>query len=128
VRGKSLVVEINGEGESRRPEKIFLYSENFKISTIAKNTTSCDIRFVIMSNLDRKLNQLDVKLVWPNMMTTLSFSNIMPNTPTYMDYTLIGEGCYTMDRMPNIVVNRCRVRGISAVECANKIVWLKMNN
>lgn len=127
-RGDSVVVEINDKGESRRAEKIFLYAENFKISNLIKNTVSCDMRFVVLANLDNKITQLDLKLVWPDMTTTLSFSNVRPNVPTYMDYTLMGEGCYSMDKMPNIVVNRCRVRGMSAVDCANSIVWLKMNN
>ena len=121
------MVEVNDKGESRRAEKIFIYAENFKISNFLKNTVSCDIRFVVLANLDNKITQLDFKLVWPEMTTTLSFSNIMPNKPTYVDYTLLGDGCYSMDKMPNIVVNRCRVKGMSAVDCANSIVWLKMN-
>ena len=124
-RGHSVVVEINNDGRSRRAEKIFLYAENFRISSLMKNMTVCDVRFVVLANLDKKISQLDVKLLWPDMTTTLSFSNVMPNTPTYMDYTLMGDGCYSMDKMPNIVVNRCRVRGMSAVDCANSIVWLK---
>lgn len=124
-RGGAAVVELDDKGNSRRAEKIFLYYDNFKISGYLNNSPSCDVRFFILTNLDRKLVQLDVKLVWPDMTTALSFADIMPNTPTYMDYTLMGKGCYNMDKMPNIIVNRCRVRGMSSVDCANKIVWLK---
>ena len=38
----------------------------------------------------------------------------MPNRPTYVEYALMGKGCYSMDKSPNIVVNRCRGKGISA--------------
>lgn len=127
-RGGAAVVEIDKEGNSRRAEKIFLYYDNFKISGYMKDVPGCDVRFFILTNLDKKLVQLDVKLVWPEITTTLSFADVMPNTPTYMDYTLMGNGCYQMDKMPNIVVNRCRVRGMSSVDCANKIVWLKADN
>jgi len=58
------------------------------------------------------------------MTTTLSFANVAPNTPTAYNYTLMGDGCYTMDKMPNIIVNRCRVKGLSSAQCADKIVWL----
>ncbi len=123
-RGGLAVVELNEEGYSRRAEKIFLYYDNFKMSSYLSNSAACDMRFIVLTNLDRKLVSLDVKLVWPNMTTALSFSNVEPNTPTYLNYTLMGNGCYNMDQMPNIVVNRCRVRGMSSAECADKIVWL----
>ncbi len=124
VRGNAAMVEINQDGDSRRAAKIFLYYEDFRISGALGGATTCDMRFFVLTDLDRKLVNLDVKLVWPEMTTALSFANIMPNTPTYMDYTLVGDGCYSMDKMPNIVVNRCRVRNLSAAECAGKIVWL----
>ncbi len=124
-RGGAAVVELDKDGNSRRAEKIFLYYDNFNISGYLNNSPSCDVRFFVLTNLNKKLIQLDVKLVWPDLTTALSFSDIAPNTPTYIDYTLMGKGCYNMDKMPNIVVNRCRVRGMSSVDCANKIIWLK---
>ena len=123
-RGGLAVVEVNEDGRSRRAEKIFLYYDNFKMSSYLSNSAACDVRFIVLTNLDRKLVSLDVKLVWPEMTTALSFSNVEPNTPTYLNYTLMGNGCYNMDQMPNIVVNRCRVRGMNSAECADKIVWL----
>ena len=123
-RGGMAVVELNKEGRSRRAEKIFLYYDNFRMSSYLSNSAACDMRFIVLTNLDRKLVSLDVKLVWPEMTTALSFSNVEPNTPTYLNYTLMGNGCYNMDQMPNIVVNRCRVRGMNSAECADKIVWL----
>ena len=30
-----------------------------------------------------------------------------------------------MDRIPNIIVNRCRVKGLSQQDCAAKIRWLR---
>ena len=123
-RGGMAVVELNKEGRSRRAEKIFLYYDNFRMSSYLSNSAACDARFIVLTNLDRKLVSLDVKLVWPGMTTALSFSNVEPNTPTYLNYTLMGNGCYNMDQMPNIIVNRCRVRGMNSAECADKIVWL----
>ena len=108
----------------KRVDKIFLYYDEFKITNYISNTATCDVRFNILSNLDRKISQLDVKLVWPDMTTTLSFNNVSPNTQTYYNYALIGNGCYNMDIAPNIIVNRCRVKGMTASECANKLIWL----
>lgn len=127
-RGGMAIVEVNDQGQSRRADKIFLYYENFKISGTLGGSATCDARFIVLSNLDKKLTSLDVKLVWPGLTTALSFSNVMPNTPTYLDYTLLGNGCYNMDKMPNIVVNRCRVKGMNSADCADKIVWLNTRN
>ena len=123
-RGDAAVFEINDEGEGKVAAKIFLYYDNFKIAQSINGLTTCDVRFIILSTLDSRLMNFDAKLVWPGISTAISFANVMPNTPTYYNYTLIGDGCYTMDKMPNIVVNRCRVKGFSSAECANRIVWL----
>lgn len=85
----------------------------------------CNVRFNIMTTLDRKLNNLSVRLKWPKLETTLSFISVNPNEQTYLSYTLLGEGCYTMDKLPNIVVNRCRVKNMTQQDCASRIRWLK---
>ncbi|MBQ8660903.1 MAG: hypothetical protein IJ482_01070 [Alphaproteobacteria bacterium] len=123
-RGSVAILETDEKGRTRLNTNIFMYMDNFGISRSMGNMVTCNMRFVILTNLDRRLVSLDAKLVWPGITTTVSFANVPPNTPTAYNYTLMGDGCYTMDKMPNIVVNRCRVKGISAAECANKIIWL----
>jgi hypothetical protein len=123
-RGGQAFVAVDEKGRMKRVDKIFLYYDEFKITNYISNTATCDVRFNILSNLDRRISQLDVKLVWPDMTTTLSFSDVNPNTQTYYNYALIGNGCYNMDIAPNIIVNRCRVKGMTASECANKLIWL----
>lgn len=123
-RGGEAFVMQDEDGRLRKVTNIFLFYDDFKINHSFGNFTSCDVRFNILSNLDRKLSQLDVKLVWPKMTTTLSFSNVSPFNQLYINYTLLGEGCYSMDKSPNIVVNRCRAKGMTAVECAKKIIWV----
>lgn len=124
VRGGQAFVEVDEQGRMKKVDNIFLYYDQFQISGQLGDMAVCDVRFNILSNLDRKINQLDIKLVWPGMTTTLSFSDVQPNTQTYYNYSLMGEGCYNMDKAPNIIVNRCRVRGMTASECAGKLVWL----
>ena len=124
VRGGQAFVEVDEQGRMKKVDNIFLYYDQFQIGGRLGETTICDVRFNILSNLDRKINQLDIKLVWPGLTTTLSFSDVQPNTQTYYNYSLMGEGCYNMDKAPNIIVNRCRVRGMTASECAGKLVWL----
>lgn len=124
-RGQVAIYEVDEYGRPQEVSRIFLYYDNFRIFRSVSGTTSCDVRFLINTTLDRRLISLDAKLVWPGITTMVSFINVDPNTPTYFNYTLLGEGCYTLDKMPNIVVNRCRVKGLSSAECAAKITWLK---
>lgn len=124
VRGGQVFVEVDEKGRMKKVSKIFIYYDQFEMANFLSNEASCNVRFNVLSNLDQKINRLDVKLVWPGLTTTLSFSDVAPNTQTYYNYSLLGNGCYDMDKAPNIIVNRCRVKGMTAAECANKIVWL----
>lgn len=124
VRGGQAFVEVDDKGRMKKVSNIFLFYDQFKITNYLSSTPSCDVRFNILSNLDQKISRLDIKLVWPELTTTLSFADVQPNTQTYYNYSLLGKGCYNMDKAPNIVVNRCRVKGMTASECANKLVWL----
>lgn len=112
------------EDIDRDDRYILVNFRNFAISTL-QNKTSCSMRFVVLSTLDSKISNISVRLVWPDMETNLSFDNVNPNIDTYIDYVLVGDGCYNMDKTPNIIVNRCRVKGITQDECANKIKWLR---
>ncbi len=129
IRGTSTIQMVNkvNKKDPNEPE-IFLFLDRFTIGRSLGGQSSCDIRFVVLSRLDKRLTSLDVKLVWPLMTTVLSFNNVVPNTLTYQDYTLVGDGCYSIDQIPNIVVNRCRVKGMSAAQCASKITWIKPIN
>ena len=103
---------------------IFLYYSNFQILRTAASGIRCRVRFHLLNGLNRRINNVSVKLVWPGLNTPVSFNNVDPNTENYFDYALFGDGCYQMDKIPNIVVNRCRVKGMSQESCANKIRWL----
>lgn len=129
-RGRTTAIQrIYKKGEKPDPKEdvslIFLMSDQFKISRSMGGRVSCSLRFIVLSNVKEKLSNLSVKLKWPKISTTLVFSDVVPNVATSFNYTLIGDGCYSMDKVPNIIVNRCRVKGLSQTQCAQKIRWLK---
>lgn len=127
-RGTSAIrrVYTKGENSSDKEESlIFLFYKDFKINRTMGGLVMCDVRFIVLHTLENKINNLSFRLKWPEMETTLSYNEVMPNTETYFDYTLVGDGCYSMDKIPNVIVNRCRVKGLSQSACANKIRWLK---
>ena len=122
---QKMIVEFAEGSVPKEETLIFLYYSDFTVNRMMSGTVTCDVRFQILTTLDRSLNNLSVRLRWPNMETALSFSDIPPNQPVHYDYTLLGDGCYSMDRIPNIIVNRCRVKGLSQQDCAAKIRWLR---
>lgn len=105
-------------------ELIFLYYKDFKVDRMLSGRVTCNVTFVVTTTLNRKLSNVSARLVWPNLTTTLSFDDVIPNTDTQLNYTLMGEGCFSLDKVPNIVVNRCRVKGLTQSQCASKIRWL----
>ena len=105
--------------------KTLLYMRNFKISQTLDGKTNCSMRFFVRSSATEKITNLSFRLKWPKLETALSFDDVMPNVATYFDYSLIGDGCYSMDSAPNIIVNRCRIKGMSQRQCADTIQWIK---
>lgn len=122
-RGTEAFISTNSK-EGTEDGNIFLFYSNYQVSRRAATGIGCRVRFHILNGLNSRISNVSIKLVWPGLNTPLSFNNVNPNTENYFDYALFGEGCYQMDKIPNIVVNRCRVKGMSQEACANKIRWL----
>ncbi|MBO7556208.1 MAG: hypothetical protein J6T72_02280 [Alphaproteobacteria bacterium] len=105
-------------------EAIFLTMKNFDVYRSPSRQVRCSMRFSVLSTYKEKISNVSYKLQWPEISTNLSFDNVQPNIEYYMDYLLIGDGCYTMDKIPNIIVNRCRVKGKTQQQCASSVTWL----
>ena len=106
-------------------EKIYMYMRDFKISHSINGMISCSMRFYLYSKVKEKINNVSYRLKWPKIETPLSFSNVETETPIYKDYTLLGDGCYDLDAAPNIIVNRCRIKGRTQQHCSSIIQWTK---
>ncbi len=104
-------------------EYIIIYMRNFKVGKTLSGFTNCSMRFFVMSTLRTPISNVSFRLKWPNMETPLSFDNVEPNVALYQDYALLGNGCYQMDKAPNVIVNRCRVKDMTQQACASKIHW-----
>lgn len=122
-RGTAAFISTDSE-DGAEDGNIFFYYSNFQIMRTAATGLGCRVRFHILNGLNSRVSNVSIKLVWPGINTPLSFNNVNPNTENYFDYALFGDGCYQMDKIPNIVVNRCRVKGMSQEACANRIRWL----
>lgn len=126
-RGRTSVISLPTDGQKAISSEgyIYLFYSDFSVGRMMSGATTCDVRFLILSTLDRRLNSLAVRLKWPHMDTPVTFIDVNPNQRYEMTYTLLGDGCYSMDKIPNVVVNRCRVKGMTQEECARKIRWIR---
>lgn len=122
-RGTAAFISTDSDA-NEDDSNIYLFYSDFKISRTAATGIGCRVRFHVLNGLNNRISNISIKLVWPGLNTPVSFNNVNPNTENYFDYALFGDGCYQMDKIPNIVVNRCRVKGMSQEACANKIRWL----
>ncbi len=118
-------VTVETDEENEEDELIMLYMKNFSVYRSPSGQTRCSARFAVLTTLPVKLSNISYRLKWPNMETVLSFSDVEPGVENHFDYGLLGDGCFSMDRQPNIVVNRCRAKGMTQRECAAKIRWIK---
>ena len=112
--------------EQKKTPKIMLYYRNFKVDTTPSGRIMCDFDIVIHNSTPNKINTLNMQLIWPKIKTSASFYDVQPRQENYLPMALLGNGCYSMDKAPNIVVNLCRIKGMSGEECANSLMWVKV--
>ena len=124
-RGRTSVVPVIQDGSVKSEGYIYIFYSDFSVGSMMSGSTTCDVKFQIVTTLDRKLNSLAIRLKWPKMETPLNFIDVNPNQKYHFMYTLLGDGCYSMDKIPNIIVNRCRVKGMTQEDCAQRVRWIR---
>ena len=112
--------------ENQPESRIILYYRNFKIDTTPSGRVMCDFDLIIHNSTPYKINTLNLQLVWPSIKTSASFYDVSPRSENYIPMTLMGKGCYSMDKYPNVVVNLCRIKGMSGEQCTSSIIWVKV--
>lgn len=106
---------------------ILVYYDNYKVERGMDGIVRCSMRIYVLNDLRERINSLGLKLKWPEISTSVQMSLVNPGVRTYMDVTLLGEGCLSMDKTPTIEVNRCRVKGMNEDKCSDAIRWFKKN-
>lgn len=128
VDRKPIVGAQNPQTANRFKKKIYIYYRDFNVSSTPSGRVMCHLRLSLLTNIPEGINTLDVRFKWPKMQTGMSFYDVKSNQETYHDITLLGDGCYSLDKTPNLVVNTCRIKGMSASECAAAVIWVKPIN
>ena len=126
MRNPIINQEQKKQQEDSPQPRIMLYYRKFKIDTTPSGRIMCDFDLVIHNSTPYKINTLNLQLVWPSIKTSASFYDVNPRSENYIPMSLIGKGCYSMDKYPNVVVNLCRIKGMKGQQCASSIIWVKV--
>lgn len=104
---------------------IQIFMDNFQILPTFSKMTHCSMTFHVRSTLESPISNISFRLKWPDMETPVSFDNIPSKGTTSKSYLLLGNGCYQMDETPTVIINRCRVKGLTQEACTGLIEWVK---
>lgn len=113
---------IFGDPDDR---KVLVYIDDFKVEKGMSGLVRCSMRIYVLNDMTERINNLSLKLIWPEIKTTVQMSRVNPGVRTYQDIMLLGEGCFSMDKTPTIEVNRCRVKGKTQEQCADAVRWFR---
>lgn len=121
------IVDGEVQFEEDKDRMILVYYDNYKVMKGMDNIVRCSMRMYILNDLETKINSIGLKLLWPEISTSIQMQQLNPGVSTYTDIMLLGNGCFTMDKTPTIEVNRCRIKGMSEEQCAGKVKWFARN-
>lgn len=96
---------------------------SFKIFQNARGQTMCSFAVTLKSNLDRDLNAMGVRLVYPKRSFAFVFRKVAANGAQERYITTNGDICYDLTGVPDIEVNLCRIRRAMDNECAKRLKW-----
>lgn len=104
---------------------IKIYMRDFSVSKTVAGYATCSLKLYVESSLPNAISNISFRLKWPKMDAPFSFDDIAPNATVYHGNVFLGDTCYALDVTPNIIVNRCRIKGMSQQDCTNMIEWVK---
>ena len=120
------VGENTPQAEPNKKKPIIkIYMDNFRIVPSFSKTTQCMMTFHVDSTIETPISNISFRLKWPNMETPVSFDNVPVGKVPSQNYMLYGDGCYQMDTPPTVIVNRCRVKGLTQEACTDLIKWVQ---
>ena len=111
------------EMDENEDRKILVYYKDYKLEKGLDNIVRCSMRIYVLNDLEEKISDLSFKLKWQKIGTSMQMHNLQPGVRTYSDIMLLGDGCYAMDKVPTIEINRCRVKGKTQEQCADAVKW-----
>ncbi len=96
---------------------------SFKIFQNASGQTMCSFAVTLKSTLDRDLNAMGLRLIYPKRSFAFVFRKVAANGAQERYITTNGDICYDLTGIPDIEVNLCRIRRAMDNECTKRLKW-----
>jgi hypothetical protein len=85
--------------------------------------TKCAFGVTLKSTLNKKLQNLSLRLVYPHRTFAFIFRNIPPQGELVQGITTRGDICYNLSGAPDINVNKCKIKDTKDEDCVSHIKW-----
>ena len=85
--------------------------------------TKCAFGVTLKSTLNKKLQNLSLRLVYPHRTFAFIFRNVDAKESSERYISTSGDICYNLSGVPDIDINRCRIYSASGKECAKRLIW-----
>lgn len=105
------------------PRSILISYGNYSVNQGFDGMVRCSLRIYVMNDFMERITNFSFKLHWPDLTTSVQMNRLNPGVNTYKDILLLGKGCFNLDKVPTIEVNRCRVKGMTQEQCADAVRW-----
>lgn len=104
---------------------LVLTYDSFDPDVTLSGRYSCGIHLYLQNLSDQRLDQVNVKLAWPEINTVLSYSDLEIGAESHLEYRLAGMGCRTIEgARPTIEATTCRLDGATEETCRELFLWL----
>jgi hypothetical protein len=110
---------IPTEGEIR----IGISKNSFKLKQDMMGRTICTFGVTLTSSLNKEIKSLALRLVYKQSAFAFIFRDVKANGSDEKYIRTNGDICYNLSGAPDIDINRCRIFGANANECAKRIIW-----
>lgn len=96
---------------------------SFKVFQDPFGRTRCSFAVTLKSSLDREINTMGVRLIYPHRAFAFIFKDVAANGAKEQSITTGGDICYNLTGVPDIEVNLCRIRRTMDNECVKRLKW-----
>lgn len=102
---------------------IGITKNSFKVFKDMAGRTKCKFSVTLKSNLDRSIKIMGLSLVYPKTSFAFIFKEVPANGKQVHYITTTDNICYTIAGVPDIDIHKCKIRGATGEECAQRLKW-----
>lgn len=119
--------------EEKQPKSQLIALENdvylsivagsYKVFQSLAGITKCSFSVKLRSEINRQINMIALSLKYPDRSFAFIFRDIPEKGEQIKNITTVGDICYNLGGIPDISINKCKIKSASGDDCAKHIKW-----